>query len=183
MNDFGNAEAGAEVTGAGTPAASSTFLAHIGHSVSALPLRDDEEGITPLWCIDCLVELYVPLRPRQLASERSLTRSAALQARVLPMALQEFAERRAGSRPVEALELRRFDIEALEEAADGRNYGVWWFEQITLLALAFGEDGLPPELVHEVGFMLEGFAKAFHHAQQAQTLQADWLKRVEQRQS
>lgn len=89
--------------------------------------------------------------------------------------LAEFAERRAGDGPVLRLLERRFGREAVEELGDARNYFVWWVQQVLVdLGLAPDDTDMPGQIIEAIGQALAATVMAFHHAQRARALHAEW---------
>lgn len=102
-------------------------------------------------------ETLVELDLRNPDFEREATRVAASQAGVNAEGLLAFSEARTLPGPVRQHQTRDFRQEAAEEAADGRNYCVWWLEQMD----AAGVDD--PIAKWNVMRALGAFALAYHH--------------------
>lgn len=97
--------------------------------------------------------------------ERDLTDAAARPYGVSGDRLNTLADMRAVDGPVRT-DGRDLIREALEEAADGRNYAVW--EMMRLANETPDRDDLAIGRAHEsLGLALGAFAAAFHHLRQA----------------
>lgn len=108
---------------------------------------------------------------RVLEFERQVTRDAAARAHAIPPTrLIALAELRAGGAPVRDIETRDFGRELREELADGRNYAVWWIEQ---MGLCHPNTPVYADVVGAIGRSLAATAVAFHEAEQAQAFAID----------
>lgn len=83
-------------------------------------------------------------------------------------ALNAFALARAGTEPVRDLTARDFGREIREEAADGRNYAVWWLEQVSLTRQS--TDHAAAEARGHIGNALAYIAAAFEEVRAAERL-------------
>jgi hypothetical protein len=91
--------------------------------------------------------------PRDVATEERVTGVAALMRNVDPEPLLVMARERAGGGPVVNVDQRDLAQEALEEAADGRNYCVWRLAQLPPGAL----DQARERFVNAVGHFVAAF--------------------------
>jgi hypothetical protein len=110
-----------------------------------------------------------PAAPRDVTFERDWTSCVAQAAGHDPSRLNGFAEQRAGSGGVCGAAGRDFGLEAMEELADGRNYLVWWVEEL-LRTDPKGE--LAGEVIAAIGRAGVALVTAWHEVEQARALAA-----------
>ena len=108
---------------------------------------------------------------RDIDFEREWTTQAAASLGVDASRLVAFAERRAAvSAAIDGMPARDFGAESLEEAADWRNYLVFWLQQIQAAPEYSELDG---DITAAIGQAIAHVAAGFEHVEQARALWAE----------